>query len=112
MWKAPYAAHLPDGTALQPHPSLRFLHPPAVASSQRTLAYTARLPLKSVSPRPFDVAGSQCTISYTARLPDGTVFDARSEEEPLTFTTDEGEPLLHHWRRVEGREEGELLFGC
>lgn len=39
---------------------------------------------------PSHHAGSQCTIAYTARLPDGTVFDARSEEDPLTFTTDEG----------------------
>lgn len=41
----------------------------------------------------FFAAGSQCTIAYTARLPDGTVFDARSEEDPLTFTTDEGAQL-------------------
>lgn len=38
-------------------------------------------------------AGSQVTVTYTARvLPDGPVFDRKSEEEPLQFTTDEGGP--------------------
>ncbi|PSC75187.1 peptidyl-prolyl cis-trans isomerase FKBP62-like [Micractinium conductrix] len=37
-------------------------------------------------------AGSKVTVTYTARvLPDGPVFDQKTAEEPLTFTTDEGE---------------------
>ena len=40
-------------------------------------------------------AGSQCVISYTGRLAgaaggEGAVFDERTAEEPLHFTTDEG----------------------
>ncbi len=54
-------------------------------SSASQLHHTSASSLFQLSP-----AGSQCTIAYTARLPDGTVFDARSQEDPLTFTTDEG----------------------
>ena len=35
-------------------------------------------------------------ISYTARLVDGVVFDSRTPEDPLEFTTEEGE-LLPCW---------------
>ncbi|PRW33606.1 peptidyl-prolyl cis-trans isomerase FKBP62-like isoform A [Chlorella sorokiniana] len=52
-------------------------------------------------------AGSQCTIAYTARLPNGTVFDARSEEEPLTFTTDEGQVIDGLDQAVMKMKEGE-----
>ena len=39
--------------------------------------------------------GSQCVVSYTGRLAgaaggQGAVFDERTAEEPLHFTTDEG----------------------
>ena len=35
--------------------------------------------------------GASVTVFYTGRRPDGTVFDARPEADPLTFTTEEGE---------------------
>lgn len=34
--------------------------------------------------------GAKVTVSYVGRLADGTVFDERPVEDPLTFTTDEG----------------------
>ncbi len=37
-------------------------------------------------------ADAQVKISYVARLPDGTVFDERAPDNPLEFTTEEGEP--------------------
>lgn len=36
-------------------------------------------------------ADAKVRISYTAKLVDGTVFDSRSPEDPLEFTTEEGE---------------------
>lgn len=53
-------------------------------------AASALVILSTRRPAP-PLAGSQVTVTYTARvLPDGPVFDQKSEEEPLQFTTDEG----------------------
>ena len=56
-------------------------------------------------------AGAQCTISYAARLlpaAGGTLFDERTADNPLLFTTDEGgggapPGGLRGWRRRERR---------
>ncbi|KAL4420120.1 hypothetical protein ABPG77_000291 [Micractinium sp. CCAP 211/92] len=52
--------------------------------------------------------GSQVTVTYTARvLPDGPVFDQKSEEEPLQFTTDEGQVIEGLDLAVMKMKEGE-----
>lgn len=66
------AAHRSDAFSGPPHGSQR-VHTPA--------------PLRAL----LHCAGSKVTVTYTARvLPDGPVFDQKTAEEPLTFTTDEG----------------------
>ena len=54
-------------------------------------------------------AGAQCTISYAARLlpaAGGTLFDERTADNPLLFTTDEG-----GWVGREGYVAGDVGSG-
>lgn len=52
--------------------------------------------------------GSQVTVTYTARvLPDGPVFDQRGEQEPLQFTTDEGQVIEGLDQAIMKMKEGE-----
>lgn len=51
--------------------------------------------------------GRTITLRYTGTLDDGTVFDASTEDEPLTFTIGEGEVFPELEQAVVGMQPGE-----
>ncbi len=57
------------------------------------ITYAARSP---TSPN----AGAKVRVAYTAALVDGTVFEERTEAEPLEFVTEEGAGRWWHAERM------------